>query len=715
MKKMMILVVLMVFAFSFAEDNLFKGSGGPDSYGYRWTDSNEQDGPVYNWIEITSSGVPVYIEDEMIQGPYNLGFNFDFYGSMYNSVYVGSNGYLSFSFFGSNYENSGLPSSVTPDNSIFAFWDDLNPAPNSVYYYSDTANGRFIVQYEAVPVYGETNTNTFQIIINNDGSIIIQYKEMNGTLTSSTVGIENSDASTGLQVAFDEVYIEDLLAVKIYPGEIIYGGEIAVSESSMDFGYLEVGLSSTLQFRITNLSTTEKMNGEIVTPANFSVSGASKNTLPFNLNTQDSILFDLTFTPPSDQQYSGYVIINSSDSTSTPDSIYVQGSGSYPDINISVADTLEADVIYQGSKLSYFNILNDGYAKLVYSTRIEEAVKSDGKGSGGPDAFGYTWKDSDDPAGPAYNWFDISSVGTALTCEDETVNQSINIGFSFPFYGNNFSTVNVISNGYLSFTSTTVAYNNASIPNAGEPNNLLAPFWQDLDPGSLGGIYHYYDTVFERFIIQYENVPVYGYSLGNTFQVIFYQDGSIVYQYKDLQPGTINSASVGIENSTGLTGTRICYNEAYLHNELAVEMTPPEEGWINLTPRRGEVAGQDQLQITVSFDASELSVGTYEANIYIDSNDPYTETVTVPVKLNVYELTAPAGLTTSVSGSTLTINWSAVPYASSYKVYSSDDPYGTFAEDTSGTPGLNSWSTNVSNAKKFYRVTALDAKGKILK
>jgi hypothetical protein len=219
----------------------------------------------------------------------------------------------------------------------------------------------------------------------------------------------------------------------------------------------------------------------------------------------------------------------------------------------------------------------------------------------------------------------------------------------------------------------------------------------------------------ERFIVQYDNVPVYGQTAGNTFQVFFYRDGSIVYQYKELDPASMNNASVGIENSTGSIGTRICYNETYLKNGLAVEITPPDDGWINLTPKRGEIAGQDQEQITVSFDASELSVGTYEANIYVDSNDPDTETVTLPVKLNVYQLTSPANVTTSVSGSTLTLDWDAVPYASTYKVYSSDDPYGTFVEDTSGTPSGNSWSTAVSNAKKFYRVTALDAKGKILK
>jgi predicted outer membrane repeat protein len=65
---------------------------------------------------------------------------------------------------------------------------------------------------------------------------------------------------------------------------------------------------------------------------------------------------------------------------------------------------------------------------------------------------------------------------------------------------------------------------------------------------------------------------------------------------------------------------------------------------------------------------------------------------------------APQNISTSISGTTLTISWSAVPDAVSYNIYGSNDPYGTFSfiKGLTGT----SWSSSTAAAKYFYRVTA---------
>jgi hypothetical protein len=63
---------------------------------------------------------------------------------------------------------------------------------------------------------------------------------------------------------------------------------------------------------------------------------------------------------------------------------------------------------------------------------------------------------------------------------------------------------------------------------------------------------------------------------------------------------------------------------------------------------------------------------------------------------------APTTVTTSVSGTDFTVYWNSVSGATSYTVYSADEPYGTYTLVTTVTG--TSYTTSVSAAKKFYYV-----------
>ncbi len=119
------------------------------------------------------------------------------------------------------------------------------------------------------------------------------------------------------------------------------------------------------------------------------------------------------------------------------------------------------------------------------------------KGTGGPDLFGYRWKDSNEPNGPAYVWTDIAANPGAVQVTtwngtlDDGYTNAIPIGFDFKFYGTNYSNFYLSTNGFLSFTALTSSYySNATIPNGAAPNNIIAPFWDDLD-GRTQGTVHY--------------------------------------------------------------------------------------------------------------------------------------------------------------------------------------------------------------------------------
>ena len=71
-------------------------------------------------------------------------------------------------------------------------------------------------------------------------------------------------------------------------------------------------------------------------------------------------------------------------------------------------------------------------------------------------------------------------------------------------------------------------------------------------------------------------------------------------------------------------------------------------------------------------------------------------------------LDPPQNVTIEFIGLDVHLSWDAVTGAISYKVFSSDDPYTGFVEDTSGIFAGTSWDTSLIDEKKFYRIVASD-------
>ena len=180
---------------------------------------------------------------------------------------------------------------------------------------------------------------------------------------------------------------------------------------------------------------------------------------------------------------------------------------------------------------------------------------------GGPDEYGYYYIDSEDDANnaPEFEWIDISGYGINMNIisDDENVGP-FPIGFTFNFYGNDFNNFYACSNGWASFTSTVNNYFNSPIPTSGEPNDLLAVFWDDLHPQDLGQAYYYSNEV-DSCIISWHNFERFSGDGIYSFQIILTADGNIHYQYLSLT-GVLDSHTIGIENSEGRIGLQYVYN-----------------------------------------------------------------------------------------------------------------------------------------------------------
>jgi hypothetical protein len=327
-----------------------------------------------------------------------------------------------------------------------------------------------------------------------------------------------------------------------------------------------------------------------------------------------------------------------------------------PDVDLSPT-SFDVSVTAGDTQTEHLTIANSGEGNLTYTISVTTQAKdafpgpalkldkgeSDPRvgdaplsGSGGPDAFGYTWIDSDEPGGPVYDWFDISTMGTSPGSDDDGNYGPIDIGFSFLFYGNTHTTLQICTNGWLSFTSSSTEYTNEQIPNGADPNDLIAPFWDDLNPTDGGAIYYYGDQANDRFIVQWDQVPHY-YDPPDTgtytFQAILYEDGRIVYQYNSLV-GSLTSCTVGIENADGTDGLEVVFNQAYLHDGMAI-LFEASQPWLTVTPSSGTVEPDSADVVDVVLNAAALGEGTYTGTITVDSNDPDEPSLDVPVVLHV--------------------------------------------------------------------------------
>ncbi len=184
----------------------------------------------------------------------------------------------------------------------------------------------------------------------------------------------------------------------------------------------------------------------------------------------------------------------------------------------------------------------------------------------GPDNYGYRIFEPQDDPHAVFNWIEIDpgngGNGTTLSLGDDET-QTINLPFTFTYYGESYNNVSICSNGWIAPGVTSNSYfSNTSLPNPNDPNNLIAPLWDDLNPSRGGTISYYHDTTQHYFIIEYRDVPHYGSNTDReNFEVILFDpafystptgDGIIKYQY--LTMPSQDDITVGIENASGTDG-----------------------------------------------------------------------------------------------------------------------------------------------------------------
>lgn len=150
----------------------------------------------------------------------------------------------------------------------------------------------------------------------------------------------------------------------------------------------------------------------------------------------------------------------------------------------------------------------------------------------GPDEFGYVSTIIEG------NLRDLTShTGTEyLTLGDDEVFGPIPLPFPFLFYGVSVAEVYIASNGFISFSSGQGfgEWEGGQVPSEAAPNNIIAGFWEDLNPTAGGSIGH--STIGmegeREFVVEFKGIPHYLNEYPLTFQIILHEGtNNIELQY----------------------------------------------------------------------------------------------------------------------------------------------------------------------------------------
>jgi predicted deacylase len=168
----------------------------------------------------------------------------------------------------------------------------------------------------------------------------------------------------------------------------------------------------------------------------------------------------------------------------------------------------------------------------------------------------------------------FSSIGLQQDWYTDETEWDLEFGFSFPFYGQTYTSCRVGDNGYLVFgESSPIDYWEAD-PDIFADLVMIAPFWTDLDMtqvGSEGGIFVQQDA--NQITVRWQGVDYHDENSELNFAVTLTSDGEITFRYGKLE--TTNRVVVGVSGGPDAM-TEVFYSHTW--NETAPEAVA---GWSN--------------------------------------------------------------------------------------------------------------------------------------
>ncbi len=269
----------------------------------------------------------------------------------------------------------------------------------------------------------------------------------------------------------------------------------------------------------------------------------------------------------------------------------------------------------------------------------------------GPDPYGYMIVSP-----TLYSFIEISGTGTYNNPPDDG---AFNITTSFPltFYGQVSNTLRIGNNGGILFGARmeAVASSNSSLTSTATAlNYLIAPMWNDLWSDWGGVWYKEVGSAPNRaLVVEWANRQHYvsgtGTSGAVTFEVVFYENGNLLFQYKKTGFGDASfdrgaNATIGIRGPDAANSVQYSFDQAKLADGSAIciqSFSGPNCSnvtWLSSQPTTvwalsGSPATSAVVSITLDTAPLPLAQAAFATSTLWLVNNSTTPLISVPVTL----------------------------------------------------------------------------------
>ncbi len=297
----------------------------------------------------------------------------------------------------------------------------------------------------------------------------------------------------------------------------------------------------------------------------------------FTLGTGESQVLDVVIdtTAPVDSQQQGSITLSAGGRNAThlpvafvpkPSEVALTGLGCTPDpVAVPQTSTCSYEVANEGAIDGQVDLRARGDASATVTGANLGATTSGGVAAADDVALdGSSAGVPNTAPGALFGYIPLDTVGIMPTPigDEQSLNYTVP---AFLYGGRTYTRIGVVSDGYLVVGGTDGSADVTFTPalgNPARPNNVLAPYWTDLDGTGTPGIYVSTLTDgIESWIVVEWRVDLYGTSSRKVFQTWIGLNGSedisFAYDGAPVYPGDAYGVGVGAENPDGAGTTTV--------------------------------------------------------------------------------------------------------------------------------------------------------------